>query len=237
MKRFFAFSQALVIVLLCLVSCTVAPAGGDDTALTTVSETSWRRDTAMYIKPPQKDHTPEEEQTIDYYYSELIRLYPRLAAIPREMLRASVDMGEYPRVEFAFYFGGLRTECVFIFASGPAIPEGRWRISEDKFSQYYDRGLTEEHMRWICSELIQSIGEFVEEKKLDGSDLSENKCALYWQMTKDEQIFLSAEYIASKTPQTTIKLGCGDHAHVFARALVDLSPDDVTFTAYPASGG
>ena len=79
MKRFFAFSQALVIVLLCLASCAVAPEGGGDTASTTVLKTSWRRDPAMYIKPPQKDHTPEEEQTIDYYYGELIRLYPRLA--------------------------------------------------------------------------------------------------------------------------------------------------------------
>ena len=237
MKRFFAFSQALVIVLLCLASCAVAPAGGADTASTTVLKTFRRRDPAMYIKPPQKDHTPEEEQTIDYYYGELIRLYPRLAVIPREMLRTSVDMGEYPRVKFAFYFGGLRTECEFIFSSGPAIPEGHWRISEDEFSQYYGRGLTEEQMDGICSAIIQSIGKFVEEKKLDGSDLSVDECAFYWQVTKEEQIFLTAEYIASKTPQTTKNLGCGDHAHDFARALVDLSSDDITFTAYPASGG
>ena len=73
MKRFFAFSQALVIGLLCLVSCTVAPAGGDDTALTTVSETSRRRDTAMYIKPTQKVNTPEGDESLDYDYRVVIR--------------------------------------------------------------------------------------------------------------------------------------------------------------------
>ena len=91
-------------------------------------------------------------------------------------------------------------------------------------------------MSEIRSALVSSIGKFVDEKNLDGGELTEDNCPVYWR-TDDGNIFATAEYIAYKTGRTTVNLGCGDHAHIFAKALVDLSSDDITFTVYPANGG
>lgn len=230
MKRFFAFLQALILMF-CLVSCA-AISGNTPVAV----PQSVSRGADAYVKPRQNEHTKEEKAVLDHYYGELISLYPRLAAIPREMLREDVSLDEYTNVKFVFCFGGLWTRCVFSFSSGPNVPEGKWTVSEDGFSRYYGRGLTEVQMSEIRSALVSSIGKFVDEKNLDGGELTEDNCSVYWR-TDDGNIFATAEYIAYKTGRTTVNLGCGDHAHIFAKALVDLSSDDITFTVYPANGG
>ena len=89
MKRFFAFLQALILMF-CLVSCA-AISGNTPVAV----PQSVSRGADAYVKPRQNEHTKEEKAVLDHYYGELISLYPRLAAIPREMLREDVSLDEY----------------------------------------------------------------------------------------------------------------------------------------------
>lgn len=225
-----------MLILVALASCRKAPKG---LVRVTPNNSKTVEINRNYLEPIQEEQNDFEQRIIDRYYEEMVSLYPQFGTIPREMLKEyyykTID-GEDFRVGFIFCFGGIPTDCSCTFSTSPRHPEGEWRVEEDEFSQFYQRGLDEGTMRQIRTYLAKGITEFVDMYHLKKTDLSSENISVYWQI-KDGKIYACSEHIAYTTSSTTKMFGCGDHAHVFGKVLVELTDDTVQLTAYRASGG
>ena len=205
MKKSIALVLSLLMILLTFVSC-----GGAD---------------GPFVGPAKKEFSQEEQKTLDQYYDKMISRYPRFAAIPRKLLLESIykpKNSEYWEVSFTFCFGGIPTDCVCTFSTSPRYPAGHWELKENEFSAFYQSGLDESTMTKIQTSLAKGISECIEANHLEKASISAENLPIYWEI-EDGKIYAGCEVISNVTPDTTNQYGCGDHAHVFGKILVEPS--------------
>lgn len=234
MKRFLAFFLTVVTVLFVLASCEKSPNNKPNKSETVNPEIGKVETNNSYLTPVKKELSEADRKTVDFYYREMVRLYPSFAKIPREMLMERIHRDDYLTVSFTFCFGGLPTDCECTFSTSPRYPDGNWRINEDEFKRYYQSGIDDTVMTEIRNYFSDEILKYINANKLDKTKFQKGSPHIYWQIT-DGQIYAGCEWIADITSFTTQKYGCGDHAHIFCRVLVDMT-DDIHLTFYPAAG-
>ena len=174
------------------------------------------------VAPVKKTYSDEEQAILDEYYQKMLDEYPSWRQIPRRMLREVYDEHNgFVDVEFTFCLGGVNTNCVCRYFSGPANPEGDWTIWENGFKKFYASGVTQAQMDYIRDRLAAQIEEMIEEKGLIEREPVPETIYPYWVDNKGE-LFVTAEYIASiPNPPEDLK-GCGiDHEHLFGRILLE----------------
>lgn len=192
---------------------------------------------AVERKPvcPEKPAFNAEEQALaDRCYEQMKERYPEFAAIPRELMQEWVSLGEYEEASFTFCIGGYKTDYECDYMTGPDAPEGIWELYGEEYAPLADRYLTEDELASLERMLTDSISGYVDEKRL-GMEPSAGELHLFWTL-EDGRLYANAEEIAYVTDETVGSYGCGGHAHVFARAAVDITGSGAKLTDLGASG-
>ena len=174
------------------------------------------------VAPVKKTYSDEEQAILDEYYQKMLIEFPSWRQIPRRMLRERYDeTNGFVDVEFTFCLGGVGTNCVCRYSTGPANPEGHWTIWENGFKKFYTSGVTQAQMDYIRDRLAAQIEEMIEEKGLTEREPVPETIYPHWVDNKGE-LFVTAEYIAYYPNVSEDQKGCGsDHEHLFGRILLE----------------
>lgn len=185
--------------------------------------------------PEKEELSPEMQALADRYYEELKDNYPEFYAIPRELLSEYVCSDDYLTVAFGFCLGGYATEYNCEFSTSPAYPDGHWDMFGEEFSPFSNCVLTADEVAEIKTMLFDSISAYIGEYRLDPRELSAETVRLTWNVI-DGKLYACTEEIAAVTDETTREFGCGDHAHVFGKVLVEFTEGGAVLTDMGASG-
>ena len=192
---------------------------------------------ASAVRPEKFELTEKEQELADRYYELLKEQYPEFAAIPRELLKERVFIGEeYFDVSFQFCLGGAETNYECTYSTSPAYPEGKWEMFGNDYAQFASRTLSESELESLKNMLYDSMNAWIEDRGLEKGDLSPEDLQLYWAI-EDGGLCACAEEIVSVQAQGTTEYGCGDHAHVFGKVLVEFTDNGVKLTDLGTSGG
>ncbi len=189
---------------------------------------------ASPVCPEKPAFNAEEQALADRCYEQMKERYPEFAAIPRELMQEWVSLGEYEEASFTFCIGGYKTDYECDYMTGPDAPEGIWELYGEEYAPLADRYLTEDELASLERMLTDSISGYVDEKRL-GMEPSAGELHLFWTL-EDGRLYANAEEIAYVTDETVGSYGCGGHAHVFARAAVDITGSGAKLTDLGASG-
>ncbi|MBO4769946.1 MAG: hypothetical protein J5563_04110 [Clostridia bacterium] len=180
-----------------------------------------------YLYPEKRILNEEQQDIADRYYAEMIERYPQFGEIPREMLFEYVYHDNLiTSVEFTFCLGGIKTDCHCLYQYGEKAPDGEWHVYENGFQKLYEKGISDEIVSEIRSMLEKQTKRYVRSHALkdDGEYIP-----LMWS-ERDGKLCACSELIAHTTLFTLKKYGCGDHAHVYATVVLDISGGSVTLT-------
>lgn len=184
--------------------------------------------------------TKEEFEELDRLYKEGCRKFPEFFSAPRECFEETVYYyKDSPEVRYGFHLciGGVSAFSYAEVSVSPEDPEGKWS-SLDLLTGVYrflPIGFTEEQMSLIRNLLAEKIGLYIDEHRLERGDFSPENLYLYWEV-KDKKLCASAEQIANTGPDTTEKYGCGSHAHIFCKVVIDEKDGVMTFTTTEVKG-